>query len=54
MSASTFVAEPAGGPGDPTRRDFLRFCGFMTAVLALPPGYVSRIEQALQPAPVRP
>lgn len=48
MSASTFVAEPAGGPGDLTRRDFLRFCAFMTTVLALPPGYVSRVAQALQ------
>ncbi|MGZ8596378.1 MAG: hydrogenase small subunit [Actinomycetota bacterium] len=32
------------------RRDFLRFCSFMTAVLALPPRYTLRIAGALRAA----
>ncbi len=40
-------------PSDPatvTRRDFLKFCSFMTATLALPPRYVQAIARALAAA----
>lgn len=33
------------------RRQFLKFCGLMTATLALPSAYVSRVAQALTAAP---
>jgi len=34
-----------------SRRQFLKFCGLMTATLALPSGYVGRVAQALTAAP---
>lgn len=34
-----------------TRRDFLKFCSFMAATLALPPRYAGRIAEALVTAP---
>jgi len=34
-----------------TRRKFLEFCGLMTATLAMPAGYVSRIAHALETTP---
>jgi hydrogenase small subunit len=33
-----------------SRRDFLRYCSFITAVLALPPRYATRVAQALEAA----
>jgi len=36
------------GLGDLSRRDFLRFCSWVTAVLALPPRYVVRVAEALK------
>ncbi|MFN2155405.1 MAG: twin-arginine translocation signal domain-containing protein, partial [Anaerolineae bacterium] len=34
-----------------SRRDFLRFCGAMTATLALPKSYATHVAHALQTAP---
>ncbi len=43
-----------GGAWPLSRRDFLKFCSFMTGVLALPPRYAVRIATALQAASPRP
>lgn len=34
-----------------SRRDFLKFCSAMTALLALPPRYMPRVREALETAP---
>lgn len=45
------AANGASGADGISRRDFLKFCSFITATLALPPRYLDRVARALSTVP---